>query len=87
MERFARKCSATGRGMNEGYCVFDGEFYFSEESHLIDWLRDREEGDKSLSDDFLLAEAYSLGEYYYTDWDIDDEDEYYDEQGNVYKKN
>ena len=39
MEKFARRCDATGRGMNEGYVFGDGELCFSTEKHLIDHLR------------------------------------------------
>ena len=85
MEKFARKCSATGKGINEGYCVNDGDFYFSEESQLVKWLRDRDvDGTKELSDEFILKEAYDLEEYYYTEWDVEDEDEWYDENGKLY---
>ena len=83
MDRYARKCDATGRGMNEGYVVDDGELYFSEEQHLIDWLRGRG-GMEGLSDEFILSEAYNEEEYYYTEWDEVDEDEWYDEDGNAY---
>jgi hypothetical protein len=86
MEKFARKCSATGKGINEGYCVNDGDFYFSEESQLVKWLRDRDvDGTNELSDEFILKEAYNLEEYYYTEWDAEDEDEWYDEDGNEYE--
>lgn len=86
MEKFARKCSATGKGINEGYCVNDGDFYFSEESQLVKWLRDRDvDGTNELSDEFILKEAYQLEEYYYTEWDAEDEDEWYDEDGNEYE--
>jgi hypothetical protein len=85
MEKFARKCSATGKGINEGYCVNDGDFYFSEESQLVKWLRDRDvDGTNELSDEFILKEAYELEEYYYTEWDVEDEDEWYDENGKLY---
>lgn len=86
MEKFARKCSATGKGINEGYCVNDGELYFSEESQLVEWLRDRDvDGTNELSDEFILKEAYDLEEYYYTEWDAEDEDEWYDENGKLYE--
>ena len=39
MEKFARKCDATGRGMNEGYVVGDGELYFAEKEDFITHLR------------------------------------------------
>ena len=86
MDKFARKCSITGKGINEGFCVHDGEFYFSEESQLVNWLRNRDSEDTShLSDEFILQEAYELEEYYYTEWDADDDDEWYDEDGNIHE--
>jgi hypothetical protein len=88
MEKFARRCDATGRGMNEGYVVGDGERYFSEKQHLIDWLRSRG-GMDELSDEFILNESYELEEYYYTEWDEEinenNYDCYYDEEGNEYE--
>ena len=84
MEKFARRCDVTGRGMNEGYVVGDGELYFSEEKHLIEWLRSRG-GMDDLSNEFILKEAYELSEYYYTEWDEIDEEFYYDAEGNKYE--
>lgn len=84
MEKFARRCDATGRGMNEGYVVGDGELCFSEEKHLIEHLRSRG-GMDGLSDEFILNEAYEQDEYYYTEWDFYDiDDEWYDAEGNEY---
>ena len=84
MEKFARRCDATGKGMNEGYVVGDGELCFSEEKHLIDHLRSRG-GMDGLSDEYILAEAYDQDEYYYTEWDMYDiDDEWYDAEGNEY---
>lgn len=83
MEIYARRCDATGRGMNEGYVVGDGEMYFSEKEHLISWIRNRG-GMEGLSDEFILDEAYSNEEYYYTEWDEPDNDVWYDEDGNEY---
>ena len=85
MEKFARKCSVTGRGMNAGYVFNEGEMYFMNEEDLITFLRHRNtEENKYLSDEFLLSEAYEQDEYYYTEWDEVDQDEYYDEQGNEF---
>lgn len=88
MEKFVRRCDATGRGMNEGYVVGDGEMYFSEREHLISWLRSRG-GMDGLSDDFILDEAYKMEEYYYTEWDEEinenNYDCYYDADGNEYE--
>lgn len=86
-QKFARRCDATGRGMNEGYVVIGhGELYFSEREHLINWLRSRG-GMDGLSDEFILSEAYELEEYYYTEWKEIDDDYYYDEDGNEYEVN
>ena len=73
MEKYARKCDVTGRGMNHGYVVMDGEQHFSEQKYLIDWLRSRM-GSEGLSDEFLLNESFDLDEWYYTEWQEVDED-------------
>ena len=88
MKKFARKCSATSKGMNEGYCVRDGDLYFSEEQYLVKWLRDRNVDETSeLSDEYILNEAYQLDEYYWTEWDAEHEDEWYDNDGNEFNNN
>jgi hypothetical protein len=91
MERFARRCDATGRGINEGYVVGDGELYFSEEKHLIDHLREYDwidsngKSSKDIEDDAKLMEFfYNEDYYYYTEWDEVDEDEWYDADGNLH---
>jgi hypothetical protein len=84
---WARKCSATGEGMNEGYCVFDGEEYFKYEKDLIKYLRNREQSpsDESsgLSDEFLLNEAYELDEYYWTKWEDITDYQYFEQDGKL----
>jgi len=78
---WARVDTATGKGMNVGYCVGDGEAYFENEADLIRYLRDRNVDEyNELSDEFILNEAYELEEYYYTEWDVEDSDYYYEEQ-------
>ena len=83
MEKFARRCDATGKGINEGYVFGDGELYFSEEKHLIDHLKSRG-GMDGLSDEFILKEAYDQEEYYYTEWEEIDDDEWYDADGSLH---
>ena len=75
--KFARLDTATGKGMNEGFCVNDGEAYFENEPDLIAYLRaDLIEG-VVMSDKELLEDAYDNETYYYTEWDADDEDTYF----------
>lgn len=100
MEKFARRCDVTGRGMNEGYVVGDGERYFSEKEHLLNHLRelDWEDADGNRSQDLtddedIMEFFYNEDYYYYTEWEeIDDEiypldssDCYYDAEGNEYE--
>jgi hypothetical protein len=34
----------------------------------------------NLSDDFILNESYNNGEYYYTEWEDEDDYEYYEDE-------
>ena len=84
-DRYAKICDVTGAPFNAGFCIFDGHYYFSQEQHVIDWLRERG-GTEGLSDDYILNEAYELGEYYWSEWDedvIDDQGFYYNEKGEL----
>lgn len=92
MTKFARRCDATGRGINEGYVVGDGELYFADKEHLLEHLRtlDWEDcnGNKStdcVTDDALMKYFYNEDYYYYTEWDEIDDDVYYDENGKEYE--
>jgi hypothetical protein len=92
MERYARKCDATGRGMNEGFVIGAGDLHFSEKQHLIEYLRGVEwedSNDVSSSemdtDADLMDYFYNEEFYYYTEWEEIDDDVYYDEDGNEYE--
>lgn len=79
--KWARVDSATGKGMNVGYCVYDGVAYFVNKEDLIKYLREQNVDEyNELSDEFLLEEAYANDEYYYTEWDVEDEEYWYEEQ-------
>jgi uncharacterized protein (UPF0128 family) len=78
MEKFARKCDVTGRGMNEGYVFGCGEMYASDKESAIK-LADKYGYDS-------LGDAYDDDLCYYTEWEECDIDEcYYDEEGNEYQ--
>lgn len=77
MEKFARKCDITGRGMNEGYCFGDGEQYACDEASALQIAQ--QYGYDNLDD------AYKDDVYYYSEWNEDDcDEEYYDADGNEY---
>lgn len=77
-QMWARVDTTTGKGMNQGFCVYDGEAYFENESDLVKYLREQNVDESGeLSDEFILKEAYDNGEYYYTEWDVEEEEYYY----------
>jgi hypothetical protein len=78
--KFARVCSATGRGINEGYCCLDGDAYFIYDADLLWWLRSNvvDAGYESMSDESVMADAYESGIYYYTEWYELDEEGWYE---------
>lgn len=75
--RYARSCSVTGEGMNEGYVFSDGEFYAKdEESAKVIALREYGVDLENMwsdddNDDWVV---------YWTQWD--DEDDYQYEEVN-----
>lgn len=77
VKKWARRCDITKEGMNEGY-VFRDELYFKYEKDFIKHLRSLgDEPYNKANDEFILSEAYELGEYYWTEW--------YDEQAQWYE--
>ena len=71
--RYARKCTKTGKGMDEGYCFEDGLAYFADKEDA--------EAYAILQCGFAsLDEAYDAGAYCWTAWDWEDEEYYYEEQ-------
>jgi hypothetical protein len=76
-DRFPRKCDATGVGMHAGFVAVDGLSHFSEKKYLITFLRANGYEDY-MSDEMLLEDAYENDDYYYTEWDIDDCDSWYE---------
>jgi hypothetical protein len=89
MEKFASKCSVTGKGMNTGWVWKDGEAYYSKQEFLIEpikkVLRESDEWNEKrieqASEDELVQWAYDNEICYYTEWEEVDEDGYYLEDG------
>jgi hypothetical protein len=92
MTKYARRCDATGCGINEGYVVGDGELYFSSKDDLLSHLIELEwvdcNGNNSTdckTNEDLLEFFYNEEYYYYTEWEEVDDDLYYDAEGNEYE--
>ena len=66
---FARQCSITGEGMNEGWVGgFFGGMYFKYEQDALKWCQSK--GYKDIDD------AYDNEALYYTEWEDADDYEY-----------
>ena len=66
---YTRRCHKTNRPITrEGFCVLDGEYYFLEQSDLIEFLKS-ECGYDGDDDDTILYEAFDEGHYYWTEWE------------------
>ena len=81
---YARKCDVTGKGMNEGWCWYEGDFYTATVEDTIAELR-KDNSDKDyLTDDELFDWAYDADILYWTDWydeDLIDQEYYYTADG------
>lgn len=78
-EKYARKDSVTGKGMNDGFCFDDGDFYCA--SSLDALAKCEELGYKT------MEEAYNEEAYYWTEWEIEEGENYFDEHGNEFDEN
>ena len=87
---WARKCDISGEGMDEGYCINDGDMYIKHEKDMLEWLRSKEwefENEYGLMinisklDDYDLLEwAFNDEVFYWTEW-FEKEDVQYKEIG------
>ena len=57
---FARKCSATGEGMNEGWVANDCDYYFKYKEDALAHAKEMGYAD--------LYDAHQNGELYFTEW-------------------
>lgn len=72
--KYARQCSVTGKGMNAGYCICDGEAYAStQDALLIQLIAIESIGESEIVSEYL-ERCFEDELYYYTEWE--DEDDY-----------
>lgn len=71
---WARKCDECGKGMNSGYVVNGGEYYYCQDECLHKHISEKE-----------FAERYEDSETYYTEWD-DEDDFMFEEINNEVKE-
>ena len=86
--KYARKCSITGEGMNDGYVVGDGEMHVKYEKDLIALIRSwGVDENNELSDDFVLNESWQHEEWYWTQWECPTDLQYEEVNGKLIEIN
>ena len=83
--KYARKCSITGEGMNEGWLQGDGERYFKYEKDVIEWLKGWYGID--LNDDELLENAVEEDILFWTEWECPTDFQYEEVNGKLIEIN
>ena len=100
IQKYARRCDVTGKGMNAGYIWGDGAFYTkTQKATILEFRKDiscgaydfDEVGSEELlkkSDRALLKYGYDNDVFYWTQWDEPKEgEEWYDKNGNYHEPN
>ena len=83
MKKYARINSYTGKGMNEGYCFNNGEYYCETENEAKHYVENL-----GLNWEEELLKFDTKDEWFYwTDWYETETDEYYDIDGNIIETN
>jgi hypothetical protein len=67
---YARACSITGEGMNEGWVVSGGEMYIKYEEDAIAFCRD--ECNQTMEEAYAESEENGGELFYWTNWESDD---------------
>ena len=70
--KYARVCSVTGKGMNDGWVWGNGEFYTSTKEVTITALREEPyygSEFKSMTDDEVLQFAFDNDICFWTEWE------------------
>ena len=94
---WARQCDVSGEGMDEGYCINDGDMYIKHEKDMLEWLRSKEwefENEYGLIinisklDDYDLLEwAFNDEIFYWTEWFGKEDIQYKEIDGKLIKLN
>jgi hypothetical protein len=67
--KYARQCSITGKGMNKGFCICDGDMHIKYEIDMIQHITDETGYD-------TIEEAYEDEYYYWTEWECETDLQY-----------
>lgn len=84
MEKFARVCNVTGKGMNEGWHFEGSGDYASTKEAAIKLCREHYPEHKDVPDEELIDRVYDEEGIYWTEWydeDLEDHGYYYTANG------
>lgn len=82
--KYARQCSITGEGMNEGWCWGDGAFYTKYEKDTLAELRKDYPEKSYLTDEGIMEWAVEEeGELYWTEWECPEDFQYEEINGKL----
>jgi len=86
LEKFAKRCDATGKGMNEGWVFNDGDYCCASEEDAKKYVESKtnEDGSPCVWEDELKLVDTDEEWFYWTQWEDVDDDDYYDADGNNY---
>ena len=94
---WARQCDVSGEGMDEGYCIDDGQMYIKYKKDMVEWLRSKEwefENEYGLIINVVKLDDYDLLEwafndeiFYWTEWFEKEDVQYKEIDGKLIKLN
>ena len=97
VDYWARQCDISGEGMDDGYCIDDGQMYIKHEKDMVEWLRSKDwefENEYGLIinisklDDYDLLEwAFNDEIFYWTEWFEKEDVQYKEIDGKLIKLN
>lgn len=89
-KKFAKVCGITGKGMNEGYYIENGilynnvQIYYVSTEKILKKIISESEDCKTWEEEIKTVNTKEEW-FYWTEWDIDDLEEYYDQDGQLHK--
>jgi len=84
---YARKCSVTGEGMNNGWINEQTYEYFKYKKDVINYIKSIMKKDPMItyggkrSDDDILEVGYNYYDVYYTEWEYSEDMQYIEING------
>ena len=79
---FARKCSVTGKGMNQGWVINNGEVYIAKKADCAKWVKDN--WNQTINQAYKESEEEDAGNFYWTEWEDVSDYQFIEIEGELY---